>query len=62
MVVKRWVVCQIVKPTNCFLLAVAIGSINLAASVWIDDYSSGVHILLAVVVLHLARYRRGKRG
>ena len=35
---------------NCFLLAVAIGSINLAASVWINDYSSGVRILLAVVV------------
>ncbi len=35
---------------NCFLLAVAVGSINLAASVWINDYSSGVRILLAVVV------------
>lgn len=35
---------------NCLLLAVTIGSINLAASIWINDYSSGVRILLAIVV------------
>lgn len=35
---------------NCLLLAIAIGSINLAASIWISDYSSGIRILLAVVV------------
>jgi ABC-2 type transport system permease protein len=36
---------------NIWLLAFALGSLTLAASMWVDDYSVGVKLFLGIVVL-----------